>query len=470
MSNMSNMSNKPVSKLNALLPIVNDYMVKRLAFILLLMTLLLFVPHSQAAQIKDSHLLKNAISLRKAGKTQQALNILEPLKTQYMDHKRVNIELVMNYISFKQYNDAQTIIHHLESLPLSATESTKLRSLQGKLKNLILNNIPSHRYVIELLAYGGIDGTTSKFPVYEYSDFDDWQEFSDIDDVDDDSLFTRGEETKIKHDFYTAQQIKAVYRYQPHQQFNVFGTKSTLRWINNVSLYQQQTDNDYQNNYGQIKIDSTLALIERNSWLIDLRLRGRYHFNGQHHHLSDQGVQLSLTLPIKRSQIKFGFEYRQKSFASKPNVNIDESLIYIGTDNNITNSNDARVSTPWLEYAYKISKDLKIHLGTRYRQKQADDPFNSYDNLNFYMSFHYYTNSFNAYITFSHDQLHYKIDDPELVNWSNEKRKSIITGVKYKLSDRFSLGANSHFINNNVEKDNGEDEWYRIEGFVSYRF
>jgi hypothetical protein len=175
-------------------------------------------------------------------------------------------------------------------------------------------------------------------------------------------------------------------------------------------------------------------------------------------------------LPIKTYQIKLGFEYRQKSFSIWSDVKNDESFINIGTGDYIANANDAQISTPWLEYAYKISKYFKVHLGTRYRQKQADDPFNSYDNLNFYMSFHYYVSSFNAFITFSHDQLHYKIDDPELVNWSNEKKKSIITGVKYKLTDHFSLGFNSHFINNNVEQDNGEDEWYRIEGFISYRF
>ncbi|MFT5755602.1 MAG: hypothetical protein ACI9LM_000313 [Alteromonadaceae bacterium] len=466
------MINNQTIKRPSLVTIKKNITLKILAFIclsMLLLPVLVFIPHSQAAQTKDSLLLKNAISLRQAGKTQQALNILEPLKTKYIDHKRVNIELAMNYISFKQYDDAQTIIHHLESLSLSVTESTKLQSLQEKLKKLILNNKSSHQYTIELFAYGGIDGTTSKFPVYEYIDFNDWQEFSDIDDVDDDSLFTRNEETEIKSNFYSAQQIKAVHRYQPHQKTSVLGTNTSLHWINSVSLYQQQPDNDYQDNYGQIKIDSTLALVQKKQWLIDLRLRGRYHFNGDQHHLTDQGAQLSLTLPIKRSQIKLGFEFRQKSFSSRSDVN-NEQLVDITTSDHIANATDAEISTPWLEYAYKISTQFKIHLGTRYRHKQADNPYNSYDNLNFYMSFHYYVNSFNVFITLSHDQLHYKIDDPELISWSREKRKSIITGIKYGLTNHLSFGINSHFINNNVELDNGENEWYRFEGVVSYRF
>ena len=420
--------------------------------ILTLTTSLFAIPYSYAAQAKDSSLLKNAISLRQAGKTQQALDILESLKTQYIDHKRVNIELVMNYINFQQYENAQGIILHLKSLSLSPVESTKLQSLQKKLNRLLLGKRTAHRYAVELFVYGGIDSISSKFPVYEYSDFDDWQEFTDIDEADDDSLLTRGEESESKNDYYSAQQIKAIYRYQPDQQINVFGAKSTLRWTNHISLYQQQLNSEYQDNYGQIKVDSTLALIQNNKWLIDLRLRGRYHFNDNKHQLSDQGIQLSLTLPITSAQIKLGLEYRHKSF------------------NGFSQINDATIATPWLEYAYIITEHFKLRLGSRYRQKHAADPFNSYDNVNLYMSLQYYINTFSAFVTLSYDRLHYEIDDPEQVNWSNEQRKSVITGLKYKLTKHLSFGFNSHFIYNNIEKDNGEDEWHRFEGFISYRF
>jgi len=424
-------------------------------------SILFITPYSYATQAEDADLLKSAISLRQAGKIQQALDILEPLRTQYMDHKRVNIELVMNYINFNQYDDAQDIIIHLKSLSLSTTESTKLQSLQKRIYRLLHNKKSPHRYAVELFAYRGIDSITSKFPVYEYSDFDDWQEnsdaddwqeFTDIDEVDDDSFITREEDSESQNNAYSAQQIKAIYRYQPHQQINVFGAKSTLRWINNLSLYQQQIDNDFQDSYGQIKIDSSLALLQKNKWLIDLRLRGRYHFNDDKHQLSDQGIQLSLTFPVTSAQVKLGLEYRVKSF------------------NGLSQINDADIATPWLEYAYAINEHFKLRLGSRYRQKHAKDPFNSYDNVNMYTSLQYYINSFNAFVTLSYDRLHYKIDDPEQVNWSNEQRKSVITGLKYKLTNHLSFGFNSHFIYNNIEKDNGEDEWYRFEGFVSYRF
>jgi len=452
---------------------------------MIIVTNLVFSSHSQATQASDSRLLKNAISLRQAGKTQQALDILEPLKTQYIDHKRVNIELVMNYINIREYNDAQDIILHLKSLSLSTNESTKLQSLQKKLNGLILNKKSSHSFATELFFYAGIDSMLSKYIYDELDDFYEWEEFSyEGDDMEEyydegdytesyfldeanlidsqdnnetnDTIFlgdnTKSEITESEENSYTAQQIKFFHRYQPHQQFTVFGTKNTLRWSNNISIYQQQIDDEFSDNYGQIKMDSTLALLQQDSWLIDFRLRGRYHFNDNRHRLSDQGAQISLTLPFARSQAKIGFEYKKKSFTGMADIN------------------DADISIPWLEYSYKLSKQFKVRVGTRYRQKSATDPYNSYDNTNIYMSLIYYDRSYNAFITLSHDQLHYKIDQPELVRWSNEERKSLVAGLKYKLSSHFNLGFNGHFIENNIGKDNQEDEWYRLEGYISYRF
>ena len=64
----------------------------------------------------------------------------------------------------------------------------------------------------------------------------------------------------------------------------------------------------------------------------------------------------------------------------------------------------------------------------------------------------------------------YNIDDPELVNWSTEYRKSLSIGLKYRFENSINIGLNSHFIKTNKAQDNGEDEWYRIETSIGYRF
>lgn len=57
----------------------------------------------------DTEKLKSAISLRKSNQNQQAIAILEQLLTRHENHKRINIELAINYIKTNDINRSKQL-------------------------------------------------------------------------------------------------------------------------------------------------------------------------------------------------------------------------------------------------------------------------------------------------------------------------------------------------------------------------
>jgi len=432
----------------------------------------------QAKQHNDAQLLKNAIAHRESGEHQAAINILETLQSQYIDHKRVNIELAINYITLKKSTQAEDILKHLQTLKLNPAERKKITRLQQKIvKTQKVNQekmtkSTQHKYWLEVLAFIGTDSLTSQFPIYEYLQIDEGQEYTGIESNEEEYYFIgRSTDKQKQKNTYLAQQFKTSYRYKSNTRFNFLGSKSYFLWSNHLDLYQQQienkTESKFQKNFQQIKFDSSFSILSMDKWFFDLRFRSRSHQNSdrtydfgfgeqittQGIHLKDNGLQLSLSLPIKTTRLKFGVEYKKKSF------------------NEINRFNNSTATIPWLEIAIPMSNSFKLHMGSRYRNKSATDPYNSYKNHNIYASLFYYQSKvFSTSLTINHNRLHYNIDDPELVNWSTEYRKSLSIGLKYRFENSINIGLNSHFIKTNKAQDNGEDEWYRIETSIGYRF
>ncbi|MBL4909709.1 MAG: tetratricopeptide repeat protein [Alteromonadaceae bacterium] len=413
---------------------------------------LIFSVNVNAAQISDVSLLKQAISLRQTHQNNQAITILENLKINHQDHKRINIELVINYLKLNQYDKAETVIEHLYQLPLSANELTKLQALQKRLpKKSNKNKHRIHRFGLTATLYSGIDSISSQFPIYEYIGDINWQDGYEVDVSEEDILVNRGKQTERQSSYYNAEQLKGFYRYAPKKHFTVFGKKTALFWSNKLSLYRQQIQN--RDDYQQIKFDSNISLIITKQWLFDLRYRNRSHFYAGKKRLNDQGIQFLLSLPIYNNRLKFGLEKREKTF------------------NSIDIINNSTITTPWLEYAFKISTHFNASFGAQHRQKRALDVFNSYNNTNLYCRLNYTpTEKMSSYLLFNYNKLHYLEDDPVTVNWSREWRKSLALGVNYQFNKQLNIGLNSHVIRNKADNDNGKDEWLRLEAFIGYQF
>ena len=138
-------------------------------------SLLLFIifPLASLAAEKntDTQQLKSAISLRQTNQHHQAVDILEDLLKNHGDHKRINIELAINYIKLADFSRSQEILDHLKTLDLTEKENKKLANLVKLVKSKQSKKISAHQFSTDLSLFYGLDRYTAEFPIYEYYEF-----------------------------------------------------------------------------------------------------------------------------------------------------------------------------------------------------------------------------------------------------------------------------------------------------------
>ncbi len=444
-------------------------------------------------QTSDISQLKSAISLRQANQHHQAVDILEGLLENHSDHKRINIELAINYLKLADFDRSKEILYHLKTLELTENESKKIANLMKRLKNKQHKKVSPHQFSVDASLFYGIDRYSSQFPIYEYYEFLDEEQDYNYDDFSDEEQdysyddFSEGEqdysydgfsdeeqyykydefsgelqeeridESEHKKEHYFAQQLKGIYRYSPAKNISFFGQNPKLFFITMGTIYQRQINkSDHDNSspkYQKIKINSVLSLLTKGKWLLSLKYRGVNHYQDNNRILTDHNIGLYSSIPLTYGRVTFGIDHKEKFYSD------------------MFSQNDATVNTPSLEYSYRFNQALKIQLGSRYRIYQTSDEYNRYRSLTFYGSINYrFSNSLSTFLSYNYNDLAYTIDDPELVSWGGEVKGSLMTGLKYNLNKSLSFGINLHYIKNDFDRNAGENEWQRFETTVNYRF
>ena len=431
-----------------------------------LLVSLMFVSTKSGAenQVSDTQQLKSAISLRQDNQHHQAVGILEDLLKNHSDHKRINIELAINYIKLDDFTRSKEILSHLDTLDLSEKERKKLEDLMTLVKNKQKKISSQHQFALNSSLSYGVDKYTAKFPIYEYYDFLDDGDYNNIEYTEDEfseqAPDERNEETEVTQQHkeqYFAQELKGSYRYRPARKQTLFSQETQLIFTSIGSFYQRQlhkTDNFNKSpNYQQAKIETNLALLTKKQWLFNVKYRGRFHFREKDRVLSDHSFSLSSSFPLTYGRLGFSIEHRKKQF-----------------DTNYR-QNNATINSPAINYSYRINNAFKWQLGARYRIFQAVNTYNTYRNVNIYSSL-YYTHSDNlsAVVSYNRSDVAYTIDDPLLVNWGSELKNSWLSGVKYKFNKHFNIGLNFHHIENTLDRDAGDNQWKRTEMVINYRF
>ena len=424
---------------------------------------------SYADNLSSAELLKDAISKRKTGHYSAAINILEKLQLQHASHKRINIELAINHIKLKQYSEAEAILLHLQSMPLSDQESKKLTKLQKLIDKKDKYKTSRSRFSGDLSFYYGVDNFISLYPdwsgsgtiyCYDYFDGEEYlftecydEDNNEVDDIYFGDQQDRENITEKDKETYTSQRLRLNYQYYPKDKISLFGQATKLIWYNDLNLLQKKIRNSARNKYGQARFDSSLYFFFPNRWIFDVRYRGIYHFSDSDKFLDEHSLLLSLAVPVGKARIKTAIERKEKSYGNQQR------------------DKNAEVLIPSIEYSYQLSDAYKLAIGGRYYRYRAKDNIYSYDNGNLYLSLHYYPfDNFSAFASFNFHQLSYEIDDPEMVNWGREIKRSIAAGVKYQFTEALSLGLNGHYVNKKLDMSYGHEDWNRIEAFVNYRF
>ena len=102
--------------------LTNSRMNSKQIIFFLLLCFTLSLTSSAAEKNTDTQQLKSAISLRQSNQHHQAVDILEELLINHGDHKRINIELAINYIKLADFSRSKEILDHLKTLDLTDKE------------------------------------------------------------------------------------------------------------------------------------------------------------------------------------------------------------------------------------------------------------------------------------------------------------------------------------------------------------
>jgi len=442
-----------------------------------------------AQELSQSRQLKNAILERKSGNYTQAIDILSQLRKKYVKHKRINIELALNYIKLQQYDNAEYVVQHLQSLLLSQREAQTLEKLKQLLARKMRKSLSSHSFTVDLGFAVGVEIVSNRFPALVYDDFQNTDQFFDDEESIDDSFddpFIEGEfeyeftdyelieyafEYEIEEyaelgDFwnkediteesevsYTREYLNINYRFRPEGQFELFS--HATQWIieNDLSIDYRHLNQPANNNYMSVEWSSSLYVVQLNRWLLEINALASAYDNESKRVLDKFAVRLALTIPVQQFKLKFAIDKQHKSYRST------------------LSEYDANITIPWGELSYQLSSQIRLVSGVRLRKLKARDEFHSYENRDVFAGIYYYPlTSLSTYFTYHRHNLQYDIDDPEVVNWAKEKKQSFAFGAKYQINQSFSVGINASVGNKTVEMDFGKDDWRRVEASIVYRF
>lgn len=417
----------------------------------------------------QANALKLAIASRKSGDNLYAVKILSKLRESYSDHKRINIELTLNFIKLRDYARAEQLVIHLQSLPLSEAEQRIVEKLKLTIEKQTQFKIDPHSFNFTSVTRTGIDILSNNYPVYVFeetdSDFDFWADDSDFyDDFfnDDDEIIEysatnefgdREEVTERTEVAYVSQAFRANYRYRPDKTISVFDQKTY--WLFDVEgeVRFKHLDKATNNRLRTLQLDTSLYFIQTERFLFELNASAQLNHADGDKLVNRTLLRSSLSIPLKQIKWRFGFDHQQKHYR--------QSL----------SSFNAIINTPWLEYGYQFSSDYKFIAGVKLHQLNAQDEYNSYENNQGYLSLYYFpSRQLIAYMSYSHYLLKYDIDDPELVNWAKERKRSLSVGFSYQYTPDVTFKLNVNLGDNQIELDFGEDNWQRAEASLTYSF
>ena len=200
-------------------------------------------------------------------------------------------------------------------------------------------------------------------------------------------------------------------------------------------------------------LDTSLYFIQTERFLLELSASAQLDYVEQSKLLNKTRLRTSLTIPMNQAKWRFGFDHQKKHYRRA------------------LSDYNATIQTPWLEYSYQFTADYRFVTGFKLHQLNARDEYLSYDNKQVYLSLYYFpTRDLTAYVSYSYYQLNYDIDDPELVNWAKERKRSLLLGFSYQITPALTIKLNTNVGDNRIELGFGDDDWQRAEASLAYRF
>lgn len=413
--------------------------------------------------------LQQAIASRKSGEFSQAVNLLTPLRATFVNHKRINIELTLNYIKLRQFERAEQLVHHLESLPLTASEQSVVSKLKRVLAMQLRRDLSTHAFNISATSAVGLDILQNNYPVYIFDDADQETEFWSSDDELDDMWFghefvyvdygldeqfsERNEESKRTEESYFSQAFEGSYRYRPADFLPIFEQPTQLIFDVDTQIKYKHFNRKHNDQYLSYNLDASMYFLQINRWLLELNTLTRIDYVNNDKLVNKVRYRVALSLPFSSSKVKLSYDVSQKRYQA------------------LLSEYNATLHVPAFEYTYTFSPEFRLQVGVKYHSVNAKDEYHSYRNKQAYLALYYFPSSdWVFYSSYNHYKLRYEIDDVELVNWSTEDKRSLSLGMRYQVNQSLSFSLSGNIGDNRIENLMGEDSWQRVEASVEYRF
>ncbi len=396
--------------------------------------------------------LEDALVLRKQGKIQDSIDILEKLKVAAQgNHKesvRVNLELAIGYIKAKQYSEAETAVDTIYALSPQMKDNKKLL----KLKQLITRSQQKarkskHRFNAQISVAKGFDRQSSAFSYLEVSD----------DGAGDDYQVERKEFGFSKKSHYTSHRFNGEYRFTPGEPFELWQRPIYLVWNNRLNYLQKNSKRGKKVRFGLASFETALYLIQPRGWRFNLRYKTKTHFIQGDKTEFDETTDVNFSVPYDAAKLTLGYSHKSDRYTAN-----------VGYLNRLNNT---RLKTPYASLSYRFSPDLLATVGTRKRQIDSVNALLEGKVSNYFASAKFdYSDALSFSLSYYHDELIYRIIDLDLGLNSGELKRTLSFAARYDLTDNWQLGLNAIYVDKKQHEDFGQDQLKRFETFVRYRF
>ena len=395
--------------------------------------------------------LKQAVAHRQLGQYDKAIEQLEHLRPHYLTHKRLNVELAINYIKLGRYQQAQQILAHLQSLPLSDKERDKVMALVRLIDKPNITRPSGHQFDLHLIAAAGTDSKSSSIPLYEMIEYYEWDEFGN-ESVDTEWLSVRTVEEQ-ENQRYVSQSVSLQYRYVVPSLSSIFGDQSQFIFDNELNYSSKNNDDHTKIDYDLWRVASAFKLINNQNWAAEINVSADRYLSAGNTLFTAYQLGVVTQKQIEQTRFRFGIDYQENHTDS-------ERYDY-----------GAQLLAPWSEVLWRYNALFTFELGARFSQYKANDPYNSYDNVNISAGVYFYPSAaLSSYLFYRSNNLFYTFDNLDEVNWSKEVKDAFSVGVKYTINANWSVGLNGSLTFKKSDNDYINEHWQRAELFIKWQF
>lgn len=413
--------------------------------------------------------LDDAVNLRKEGRIEDSIELLEKLKKADQDNVRIHLELAIGYLKNRQYQQAEAAVEQVFKLAPAMKDNKKLQQMISHsqqqaqmlgMPNKVPNNTANkavnkqavnkvsksspHQFKGEVTLYKGFDRQAASFSFFEIS----------FDEEGDDFQIERKEFSGSDTAHYTSGKFKGQYRYIPSESFDLLGQPTYAIWRSQLSWFQKNSKRDKTYRLGLATFDSSFHLVQPKRLALNARYRAKWRYFQGDKVRFDQTTDINFVVPYQQLKLKLGFSQKTRDYNSE-----------------FSHYENSTTLTPYMSLSYRFSPTLMAKIGLRERRINADNELLEGEVNHYFGAMEYdFTEDLSLSLSYYYDDLTYNIVDLDFGFNSGQLKRTLTLGGRYQLSENWQIGLNAIYIDRKQNEDFGQDQLKRLETSIRFSF